>query len=279
MRDIKESTFFKYHAAGNDFIVLNNLNQQYSNSLSTQEIHLLCHRQLGMGADGLVILQNWNEVSNILSIDLYNSDGGATEMCANGTRCAFALLSKLKQWQDKNISIQTRSGIYQAYASKFDMWLAKPIHEFKSSDFNIKKIPLTFDYSHFYFADSGVPHSVFFVQDVDKLDVNKISPMIRHHEIFPNGCNVNFITQITDNEFKVRTFERGVEAETLSCGTAILSISYILKNHFKSLGEILFHTSGGKLKSKISAESISYGGGVTAVFSGTLDSNFFHASR
>lgn len=271
--------FTKYHAAGNDFILINNLDQWIKEELTPRRIALLCHRQLGIGADGLVVLQNWDDAKNILKIDLYNSDGGVTSMCANGTRCAFALLKKLNNWGDKSITIQTLSGAYDASVQGKDTWLSMPTSQIKTASFDIKKVPTSFEFSNFYFADSGVPHSLFFVPDVKQLDLVKIAPAIRHHKIFPEGCNVNFMTKVNDREFNLRTFERGVEAETLSCGTAILAISYILSRHFKVMGQVVFNTAGGILKSTLSAETISYGGYVTAVYNANLDIDFFYATR
>ncbi len=271
--------FSKYHAAGNDFILINNLNNEIKINFTPSMIAKLCHRQLGIGADGLVILKKWDEVKSILEIDLYNSDGGVTSMCANGTRCAFSMLKKIKNWNDKKITIKTLSGNYSASVSGEDTWLSMPANQIKTANYDIKKVPTTFEYSDFYFADSGVPHSLFLVADTKKLDLPKVAPTVRHHEIFPQGCNVNFMTKIKDNEFNLRTFERGVEAETLSCGTAILAISYILKKNFNLSGDFFFNTPGGKLKSNITADSISYGGYVTAVYSASLDANFFYASR
>lgn len=272
--------FYKFHAAGNDFIVLDYFSKDKLNyELNHSFVQKLCHRQLGVGADGVVVLKHWDEKQEILSIDLYNSDGGITAMCANGTRCALALLKKIMGWKSKELVVSTLSGQYQGRITETDIWLSMESSFIKSQEYDVKKLAVPFKYSSFYFANSGVPHSIFVVPNVAEININEVAPLVRSHEIFSEGCNVNFVTKIIDREYKVRTYERGVEGETLSCGTGILAISSMLKIKENAQGEFLFHTPGGPLKSLISLNKISYGGLITLVYSAILESQFFHASR
>jgi diaminopimelate epimerase len=280
IKDKSAFNFFKYHAAGNDFIVLDYFSEnKISVELNSSLIQKICHRQMGIGADGVVVLKSYDAQNKVLEIKLYNSDGGETSMCANGTRCALALLQKIFSWDSQKLIVSTQSGKYEGIITKTDIWLSMDSSFIKTENYDAHHLKTNFEYSRFYFADSGVPHSVFMVKNVKTLDLNRIAPPIRNHFIFPRGCNVNFLTKIQDREFEVRTFERGVEGETLSCGTGILAITSMLKNIDKLEGEILFHTPGGILKSQIDNNQISYGGAVTLVYTATLDSQYLHATR
>jgi len=273
-------SFSKFHAAGNDFVVVDAFSKDKSNMvLNSTFLQKVCHRQMGVGADGIVVLRSWDELSSTLCIDLYNSDGGVATMCANGTRCAMAFLQKMFNWKSRELVVKTLSGNYQGKISQNTIWLSVESSYIKNQEYDLSKVDTQFSFSRFYFANSGVPHSIFWVKDVQSLAIEKIAPAIRSNAIFPEGCNVNFLTQISDHEYQVRTFERGVEGETLSCGTGILAISSMLKNRDKIQGEVIFHTPGGILKAHISSEKISYGGEVVLVYSAILEDAFYDASR
>lgn len=265
--------FYKYQAAGNDFILLDQITSTSEKiNLSQVQIQKICHRNFGIGADGLIILNDWDNDKKILKIDLYNSDGGVTAMCANGTRCAIALAKKILNLKDSQIIISTLSGQYIGKIEGDTYWLSIDKSAVKTFEYNASQLKTNFEYLSFYFADSGVPHSIFFVNELSHLDLPQIAPPVRHHEMFSHGCNVNFVKKNNNDNYDVRTFERGVEGETLSCGTGILAISYILSTKQHISGEIVFNTPGGILKAQIHDHEISYGGLVKLVFSGTYAS-------
>lgn len=260
-------TFEKLHAAGNDFILFDFINSS-SFDLSAAYIEKICHRQMGAGADGVVVLDEWDNEKCILKIRLYNSDGSISKMCANGTRCAAYYFSKKNS--KPQIQISTLSGTYTCLVRDDETWLTMGAENIKDKEYDHQKLNCTFKYNQFYFADSGVPHSIFFVNNLASLDVKKIAPAVRHASMFAQGCNVNFVEKNTATQLQVRTFERGVEDETLSCGTGILAITHCLKKFEGFKDEIIFHTKGGILKSKIENDKITYGGKVYWVYSANL---------
>lgn len=260
-------TFEKLHAAGNDFILFD-FSEGETFQLDETLIKKICHRQMGVGADGVIVLDFYERENKKLNIKLFNSDGSESKMCANGTRCAVYFQAKKMHLQ--SIKVETLSGVYESKIKEDEVWLSMGIDHFKDEKIDFKKLECAFKFDQFYFADSGVPHSIFVVKNVKDLNIAELSPSIRHHKIFTKGCNVNFVERLSGNEFFVRTFERGVEDETLSCGTGILAISYSLKKHEGLSGNMQFQTKGGLLKSQIENNSISYGGKVISVFSGQL---------
>jgi len=207
--------FFKYHGAGNDFIIVNAINDNFN--LSSEKINELCDRHFGIGADGLMILKKHDEYD--FEMIYYNADGKEGTMCGNGGRCivAFAKKNELIENYTKFLAID---GEHEAYIDEDNIVKLKMQ--------NVENIEIN---SNYYFLNTGSPHYVEFVENIDNFDVYNIGKKIRHKQLFsPNGTNVNF-GEIENNFLKIRTFERGVENETLACGTGTvaLAISYALK--------------------------------------------------
>lgn len=226
--------FYKYHGTGNDFIMLNNLNCKYNN-INSEIIKRLCHRKFGIGADGLILL-NYTKYADF-SMDYYNSDGNSSTMCGNGGRCITAFAKKMKIIKDKT-SFLASDGLHKAFIDN------KNIVTLKMIDVNEIKNIDNVDFKCY----TGSPHLVKLVKNINNSDVYAEGKKIRYSKKYrKKGINVNFV-EITDKEkLYVRTYERGVEKETLSCGTGAVAsaISYAEKTKINKT--ILVKTKGGKL--------------------------------
>ena len=243
---MKKLKFIKMVAAGNDFVVIDKLPAGNLSALA----RVLCDRKFGIGADGLLLIGKAKNAD--LFMRIFNADGSEADMCGNGARCA-ALISG-----EKKAKMLTPAGIIntQVFGSQVRIQLTDP-----------KKIKLDIPIKvngrlvKVNFINTGVPHVVVFVRGLDKIDVAGIGRVIRRHARFsPQGANVNFVEVEKDNLIRVRTYERGVEDETLACGTgcAASGLIFALKNNLNNLvkvktqsGETLkayFNKSQGKFK-------------------------------
>jgi diaminopimelate epimerase len=204
-------TFQKWQGAGNDFIIIDNRNGQVS-KLSKQDISWLCDRHFGIGADGLMLISLGK--ANDFSMDFYNSDGLPAEMCGNGGRCIVAMAYDLGLF-DKKAVFTAPDGEHEASLLP-NGWIRLKMKDVSA----IEIVELEeFKGQPFVYLNTGVPHLVTFVNDIDGLDVAQLGRTIRYHKHFsPAGTNVNFV-RIGSDGLDVRTYERGVEAETLACGT------------------------------------------------------------
>ncbi|MBN2173776.1 MAG: diaminopimelate epimerase [Bacteroidales bacterium] len=238
--------FSKYHGTGNDFIMVDN--RKLNISLSREQINYLCDRHLGIGADGL-ILMNLAEKFDF-EMHYFNSDGGEGTMCGNGGRCitAFAWDMGIKKDHFEFLAID---GIHQS--KLISTHESSKIISIKLADVNLIN-----HFKNHYFINTGSPHYIEFVKKIDEIDVRARGRKIRWNKKFmPGGTNVNF-AEIRNNEIHLRTFERGVEDITLSCGTGSTATAIAAwheldkkENRFNihSLGgilEIQFEYQGGK---------------------------------
>jgi diaminopimelate epimerase len=198
--------FFKYQGAGNDFIIVDNRTIKVKRD-DHKTIKLLCDRRFGIGADGLMLLQNSSAYD--FEMVYYNSDGFEASMCGNGGRCIVAFAHKL-QLIDSTTRFIAADGPHEAIV------LSSNCIRLKMTDVSdINKI------DDLYFINTGVPHIVKFVENIDDIDVFNEGRKIRYDKAFaPSGTNVNFVERKTEINL-IRTYERGVENETLACGTGI----------------------------------------------------------
>lgn len=225
--------FYKYHGAGNDFILLDDRENKY-NILSYQQIAFLCHRRFGIGADGLMLLQNHPEYN--FKMIYYNSDGHEGSMCGNGGRCITAFAAMLGIIKEKT-NFLASDGPHEAYIQE------NGSIKLRMSDvFNVE---INEDY---FFIDTGSPHYVTFRKNVVSEDVLTEGRKIRYNERFSKeGTNVNFVEKKGDHIF-VCTYERGVEEETLSCGTGVVASALAaIKNKAAGFYQINAKTKGGDL--------------------------------
>jgi diaminopimelate epimerase len=244
--------FTKMNGAGNDFIIIDNRSCEIR--LRPDQIARLCDRHRGVGADGVILLAppvgdaDW-------AWDFYNNDGSSAEMCGNGSRC-FARYVQRLTGVDKGLRFETRAGVISAIF-KGD---AVTVNLTPPRDMRLReKIPLLSGNAEIHSLNTGVPHAVFFVADADKAMVTQLGSEIRFHPHFaPRGTNVNFVQVRGPGSIRVRTYERGVEGETLACGTGVTASALIASelHNFKSpvrvqvqggeMLEVSFEGSGGK---------------------------------
>lgn len=258
--------FSKYHGTGNDFILLDNRDLKYS-KLSSEQIKKLCDRHFGIGADGLMLLQKNNDFD--FEMKYYNSDGNEGSMCGNGGRCIVAFAKSIGMIDNK-ANFKAIDGFHYAKIDEAN------IVDLKMKSINIKDVVIE---NNEYILDTGSPHLVKYIDDVENLDVFNQGKNIRNSErFFKEGINVNFVKIVKENSLFVRTYERGVENETLSCGTGAVASAVILyfKNQNNSNSVIEINTLGGTLLVSIDFENenklnISLKGSATRVFLGTID--------
>jgi diaminopimelate epimerase len=255
-------TFYKYQGTGNDFIILDN--RQGNILLTIEQVNRLCDRKFGIGADGLMLL-NLHEGYDF-EMKYYNADGKESSMCGNGGRCLtrFAFDRGIKKEDYHFIAID---GEHTARLVKND-WI-----ELKMKDVS------TIQYSNGNgVLDTGSPHFIKMVKDVMAIDVFKEGKEIRYSKEFKKeGLNVNFVQKIDEDKIIVRTYERGVEDETLSCGTGVTASALVAAHNDSGFNRIEVKTIGGNLAvefdktSETSFKNIWLCGPATFVFKGEID--------
>ena len=233
--------FWKLEGAGNDFLGLDGRAGGFK--LKRQQIADLCDRRRGVGADGVLVVEKPKVRGADFRMRYYNSDGGEAEMCGNGARC-FALLARAVSGRKGNeLRVQTQAGLLTLRTSgqEVQVSMTEPTKLRLGRKLVVAGRKLAVD-----FLNTGVPHAVLFVRSVRSIDVAKQGRAIRYHSAFaPSGTNVNFVEIGRGNRIYVRTYERGVEGETLACGTGVVASS-ILSNLRRGLrSPILVTTRGG----------------------------------
>jgi len=217
---MRKIDFVKAVASGNDFIILN-----YQLPITNYQLlaKKICDRKYGIGADGLLVLEK-SKIADV-RMRIFNPDGSEAQMCGNGARCvAFYFKSKIKNQKSK-ISIETKAGIIDSEVRGFNV----KIKLTNPKDIKLN-IPLKINNRilKVNFINTGVPHAVIFVEGLDKIDVVNLGRIIRYHKKFmPQGTNVDFVEIKDDENIRIRTYERGVEDETLSCGTGAVASAII----------------------------------------------------
>ena len=240
--------FSKYQGTGNDFILLDNRNGDFS-ALQNQQIRFLCDRNFGIGADGLICLENKEGYDFYMRY--FNSDGNESSMCGNGGRCitAYAHAIKITGLETKFSAID---GEHQAQIKSINPFIVK----LKMGD-----VPVTEKMGNDIFINTGSPHYVRFVTDVGKIDVLEEARAIRYGNDFRSeGTNVNFV-QPTESGLKIRSYERGVENETLSCGTGVTA-------------SVLAGVVSGKIKARRGVCEVKTLGGLLSVYYEADDGGF-----
>lgn len=227
-------TFYKYQGTGNDFVLIDN-RQQSINKNNTKLIKLICDRRFGIGADGLILLENHDTLD--YKMVYYNSDGNESTMCGNGGRCLVALAKRLGIITSK-ATFEAIDGVHHATIKDHTVKLQmKDVKEIKKHDNHV-------------FLNTGSPHHVQLENDLEQLDIKTKGSKIRYGKPYlKEGVNVNFVKKINDENFEVRTYERGVEDETLSCGTGVTAVA-IAMNYIGETEKnlITLKTPGGNLQ-------------------------------
>jgi diaminopimelate epimerase len=231
--------FTKMNGAGNDFILLDN--RAGDIHLNRSQMARLCDRHRGIGADGILLVEKASNDADF-RMRYFNADGGEAEMCGNGARCFARFTNKIARAQDK-ISFETPAGVIAAelVADLVTLQMTEP------TDLRLNiKLPVANENKTVHFINSGVPHVVIPVPQIDDIDVRREGSAIRRHKMFsPKGANVNFIEKRGSNKIAVRTYERGVEDETLACGTGVVASALIFAVIEQVNGPIRIIARGG----------------------------------
>ena len=263
--------FTKMNGAGNDFVLIDN--RAGDLQLAPAQITKICDRHRGIGADGILVLERAMNGANF-RMRYYNADGGEAEMCGNGARC-FARYASHVAGPLEKLSFETPAGVIGA-ALQGEL-VCLQMSEPKDLQMGIK-IPLEEKTFEGHFVNSGVPHVVIPVEDLESIDVRKVGSSIRHHELFsPQGANANFLKRRGDKKISIRTYERGVENETLACGTGVVASALIFATLEKIDGPIGVLVRGGNElqvgfeKSGEQFENVTLTGPADFVFEGTIN--------
>jgi diaminopimelate epimerase len=257
------TAFSKYHGTGNDFIILDGRNQKFDLK-NAAFIKQMCHRRYGIGADGVMVLQS--DKNYDFKMVYFNSDGFEGTMCGNGGRCICSFALSLGIINNKTTFIAS-DGIHEAI-------LEKEIIHLKMN--NVSKIT---PFDDGLLIDTGSPHFIQITNNPHDVDTEKMGKEIRHQQRFaPKGANINFVS-VSENTIQIATFERGVESETLSCGTGSVA-SAIAFTYNKPNGNYTYniHAKGGKLSVSLEKEGMLYhniwlSGPTVKVFDGIIDND------
>jgi diaminopimelate epimerase len=232
--------FTKMNGAGNDFVLIDN--RQGTIQLRPEQVVRICDRQHGVGADGLFLLVPSRTGKADWAWDFYNSDGSTAEMCGNGARCFARYIQRTAGAKEKT-SFETGAGVITAtyQGDRVTVNLTDP----KDLKLN-QSVELSTGPAVIHSLNTGVPHAVMFVPDADKAMVQNLGAEIRYHRHFaPRGTNANFVQILGPNQIRVRTYERGVEGETLACGTGVTASALIAAKLHSFSSPVTVKVQGG----------------------------------
>ena len=254
--------FYKYQGTGNDFVMIDNRSNTFPKQ-NTQLVAHLCERRFGIGADGLILLDT--DATTDFRMVYYNSDGNLSSMCGNGGRCLVAFAKKLNVIQNETTFMAT-DGLHHATVG------ADGIVSLQMID--VAEIKNTQDYS---FLNTGSPHHVQIVEDLQHFNVKENGAAIRYGNLYGQaGSNINFVKKIDETTFSLQTYERGVEDETLACGTGATAVAIAMNATGQTnSNEINLNVEGGKLAVSFDIEDGKYTnvflkGPAEFVFKGTI---------
>ena len=252
--------FYKYHGTGNDFVIIDN--RDGALSLTEAQVNAICSRRFGVGADGLMLLEKQDGYD--FKMVYYNSDGKTSSMCGNGGRCLVKFAQDVGAIKNKAHFIATDGN--------HDAEINDGLVHLKMMN---TALPLAKDEG--FFLDSGSPHHVVRVHKPNKAHVFTEGRRLRNEVYGEEGANINFVTKLSDNSVFVRTYERGVEDETFSCGTGVTASAIIaFQNEWVKTKTVNISTLGGELqvsfeRTKNGYENVWLKGPATLVFKGNLE--------
>jgi diaminopimelate epimerase len=255
--------FYKYQGAGNDFVMIDNRSGFFPKE-NTQLIAHLCDRRFGIGGDGLILLENDSDTD--FKMVYYNSDGNQSSMCGNGGRCLVAFAKDLEVIEDKTTFIAT-DGLHHASFEDNGLVSLQMI--------DVPTIAIKNDHS---FLNTGSPHHVQMVEDLEHYNIKEEGAAIRYGEMYgAAGSNINFVKKIDDTTFRLRTYERGVEDETLACGTGATAVAIAMNATGQTNATAInINVEGGKLvvsfdKGQNGFTNVFLKGPAEFVFKGTIE--------
>ena len=253
--------FYKYQGTGNDFVMVDNRQNIFPKN-NTKLVARLCDRKFGIGADGLILLEN-SKIADFKMV-YFNADGNESSMCGNGGRCLVAFAESLGVISNR-ATFEAIDGLHEA--------------SIENDSVNLKMIDVDTinQFDEYLFLDTGSPHHVTFVNSIKNVNVKISGRKIRYGApYFEEGSNVNFVEKIDDNIFKVRTYERGVEDETLSCGTGVTAVAIASHTAKKTKNTtVIIETQGGMLEVSFDFDNNTYKnvflkGAATLVYKGEV---------
>ena len=264
--------FTKMNGAGNDFVLIDN--RAKTVRLTPEQVARICHRQRGIGADGLFLLAPASSAQAPWAWEFYNSDGSTADMCGNGARC-FARFIQRVAGANGETSFETGAGVIRAafQGDRVTVNLTQP------RDLRLhQKIELKSGVLEVHSLNTGVPHAVVYAPDADQAMVSSIGAEIRRHHAFaPRGTNVNFVQLLGPESIRVRTFERGVEGETLACGTGVTASALVTARLHNLDSPVRVKVQGGDLlevgfvRDGDGFTGVTLGGPADFVFEGTIN--------
>lgn len=240
---LRSIPFNKLSGCGNDFIIIDNRN----NIVDTTNVDLIsfiktiCHRRLSLGADGLILVEQ-SKVADF-KWRFFNNDGSEADMCGNGARCV-ARFAFEHQIATTEMSFETKTGVIYAQVSgkRVKVSMPDPQYIIHNISMDVRGSHLSVNKIH-----TGVPHAVIYVEDASQVNVVEIGREIRYHPIFaPDGVNVNFISRNDSGCIFNRTYERGVEDETLACGTGCIAGAIFMASRYGVPSPVTIKTKGGE---------------------------------
>jgi diaminopimelate epimerase len=264
-----EIPFIKYSGSGNDFVIIDNRNESFL--LSAKEVIRVCKRREGIGADGVVYLNNSSQ-GHDFSIQIFNADGSEAEMCGNASRSVVHYAyNDLKLKTSTKYTFDTMNGVYYGEILgdevKIKMTELYDVDAIDVSDLSTKAS---------LYLNTGVPHTVLQVNNVDDIKIEELGSVIRYDSRFPSGTNVGFFEVVKSEEqsIKLRVYERGVEAETLCCGTGIMAAAITCSKKLGWIGEIKVVARGGVLKAIVNQklDDLYFQGIVQPIYKGSFQS-------
>jgi diaminopimelate epimerase len=268
--------FVKLQGNGNDFILIDEIDGELiPEEMKPKFASLYTDRRFGIGADGVLFLAKGEKVP--LKMRIFNPDETEAEMCGNGIRCLAKYIVD-KGYTKDSFAVETKAGVIQVAArydeeEEFFATIGMPVPRFDRKD-----IPATGEGEYreeileytVYAVNTGVPHAVVLVEEVGAVDLEEVAPAIRNHRTFPTGANVNFVEKSGENLLHIRTYERGVEAETLSCGTGAMAAAAVARK-LGMVGDVVHvETVGGPLTIRL-GEKNEMEGPARTVFTGSLE--------
>jgi diaminopimelate epimerase len=238
---VSELSFWKMHGAGNDFILFDDRKQTFPAD-NTSWLAAVAARRTGIGCEGIILIQPADQAD--FRMRFFNPDGNEVAMCGNGARCVARLAHDIGA-APESMTIDTVAGVLKAdvLTDQVRLTMSPPGDWRLDESLSVNGTQLRYG-----FVNSGVPHVVVEVEDLKSWDVHAVGKAIRYHDAFaPDGTNANFIHVTADNALDIRTYERGVEAETLACGTGIVAAALVAGKTGRVRQPVAVSTAGGYL--------------------------------
>ena len=266
---MKTINFTKFNATGNDFIIIDNRRLIFKACDKTRWASL-CSLKTGIGADGVLLLEGSSKAD--FKMRYINADGGEVEMCGNGARAITAYANEVLDNKKETYNFETMNGVYECsldstYGYRLKMTEIYDVDKIDLTDLNSKV-----NAQKSFYMNTGVPHAVFEVEKLNDYPVFVHGQLVRLDKRFVNGSNADFFEVISPNHIKIRTYERGVENETLSCGTGATATALVAAKFYNWSDEVVLETMGGTLAVKFSKDlkDVYLCGKVEKIFTGTI---------